>query len=100
MEGGNIPRFVNPAHKLKFPYKIFVKGQEINSDNFDSTKKYISSTSNKTLSGEDTKTFYECLFNEDITESNSIKCVEQSSSLKAQEPSDTLKNQSRLAIFL
>lgn len=86
MEGRNISGFVNPAHTLKFPYKIFIKGQELNNDNSGCAQKCLSSTPNKTLSGEDTKTFYECLINDDISESNSIECVKQSSNLKLKEP--------------
>ena len=84
MEGRNISRFVNPAHTLKFPYKIFVKEQELSSRNSDCAQKCLSSTSNKTLSGEDTKCFYESVVNP--SESNSVECVRQSSNLKLNEP--------------
>ena len=96
MEGSDISRFLNPAHALKFPYKIFVKGHEVNNESSNSAQNCLSNISkNKTLSGKDTKKFYESLITEDLSSNNSPKHVKECSNLKLKESVTPAINQLR-----
>ena len=69
MEDRALKPFVNPAYNLKFPYKIFVKEQEIKNDDSNSVKK-IATTSKGILTGTETKDFYESVTCENSTLDN------------------------------
>ena len=70
MEHRDLSRFVNPAHTLQFPYKIFVKGAETSNDTHN-VRRSSSTLKKKTLSGKETKSFYESVVNDDIPQINS-----------------------------
>ena len=78
MEPRDISGFINKAHILSFPYKIFVKEQEPENAESNLSKPVASSVFEpKNLNGEDTKHFYESVIQENFSEKsefNSIRC--------------------------
>ena len=78
MEPRDISGFINKAHILSFPYKVFVKEQEPENAESNLSKPVASSVFEpKNLNGEDTKHFYESVIQENFSEKsefNSIRC--------------------------
>ena len=64
MSDKNLSAFVNPAHRLKYPYKIFVKTKESES-NANSTSKSATTSACHALTGDETKDIYESIIKED-----------------------------------
>ena len=71
MEGRALKSFVNPAYNLKFPYKIFVKEQEIKNEDSNSVEK-IANASKEILTGTEAKDFYETVICENPVIDNAI----------------------------
>ena len=71
MEGRALKSFVNPAYNLKFPYKIFVKEQEIKNEDSNSVEK-IANASKEILTGTEAKDFYESVICENPVIDNAI----------------------------
>ena len=60
MSDNTFSAFVNPTHRLKYPYKIFVKAQDTIS-RVNSTESLATTSTCHTLTGDETKDIYESI---------------------------------------
>ena len=78
MSDNNLSAFINPSHRLKYPFKAFVKSQNLD-NTVDSPVKLNTTSSNDASTGDEVKLFYETVISSSSSEKHcqvpNEKCI-------------------------